>query len=332
MSDPRSTVAALVAHAVDRLAAAGSGSPRLDAELLLAQVLGTDRVGILANPKAAVGDSPMASFEAAVVRREAGEPVAYIRGFREFHGLAIATDDRALIPRPETELLVDTALDVVVARLAAVPRPEGAPALRLADVGTGSGAIAVALVAALRRRGMAGQVVVDAVDRSPEALGLARENAVGHGVADRITFTVRDLVPERAEPPYEVICANLPYVATGDLPGLAKDLAFEPSEALDGGPDGLDVIRRLLDLLPGVLAPDGVALLEIGAGQGDAIVREVDARLAGWGCRVVPDLAGLSRLALIEPPSGADTGSGSAADAAVRADAGTEDARPGPHP
>jgi release factor glutamine methyltransferase len=160
----------------------------------------------------------------------------------------------------------------------------------------------VALLAALRRRRMADQVVVDAIDVSGEALQLARENAASHGVADRMTFTVGDLLPERVLPPYAVICANLPYVATGDLAGLARDLAFEPRAALDGGPDGLDVIRRLLDLLPGALAADGVALLEIGADQGEGIVRETAARLSGWRCDVMADLAGLPRLARIQPP------------------------------
>ena len=297
-----SVVAGLVASAAERLAAAGSGSPRLDAELLLAQAVGTDRTGILAHPTALVGDGPRAAFEALVVRRELGEPVAYLRGFREFHGLAIATDERALIPRPETELLVDTALAVVSARVTAAPRAAGSLPLRVADVGTGSGAIAVALLVALRRRRMADQVLVDAIDSSGDALQLARENAAGHGVADRMTFTLGDLLPERVLPPYGVICANLPYVATGDLAGLARDLAFEPLEALDGGPDGLDVVRRLLDLLPGTLAAGGVALLEIGADQGDEIARETVDRLPGWGCAVMPDLAGLPRLARIERP------------------------------
>ena len=303
MAEPAPVVSALVVAAADRLAAAGSGSARLDAELLLAGALGTDRTGILAHPEALVGDGPRATFEALVVRREQGEPVAYLRGFREFHGLAICTDDRALIPRPETELLVDAALEAVSARLTAAPRAVGSPPLRVADVGTGSGAIAVALLAALRRRQMAGQVLVDASDLSGDALGLAMENAVTHGVADRMMFRVGDLLPERVLPPYAVICANLPYVATGDLAGLARDLAFEPRAALDGGPDGLDIIRRLLDLLPGTLATDGVALLEIGADQGGDIVREAEARLPGWRCDVLPDLAGLPRLARIEPPA-----------------------------
>ena len=296
------TTGALLREGAERLVVAGSETPRLDAELLLGHAVGVGRTVVLAHPEAPVGADAARRYRMDIERRAGGEPVAYLRGFREFHGLAIATDERALIPRPETELLVDTALAVVSARLTAAPRAAGSLPLRVADVGTGSGAIAVALLVALRRRRMADQVLVDAIDSSGDALQLARENAAGHGVADRMTFTLGDLLPERVLPPYGVICANLPYVATGDLAGLARDLAFEPLEALDGGPDGLDVVRRLLNLLPGTLAADGVALLEIGADQGDEIARETVDRLPGWGCAVMPDLAGLPRLARIERP------------------------------
>lgn len=300
---PASTVAELLRHATERLTASGSGSPRLDAELLLGQALGVERTGLLTYPDAPVGDGARETFEAAIARRERGEPVAYIRGFREFHGLAFATDSRALIPRPETELLVDAAIEEVAHRLAGTPRPPGAQALRVADVGTGTGAIAVSLVAALRRRKMADEVLVIAIDVSEDALQLARENAVGHGVADRMVFMAADLLPYHVDPPYAVVCANLPYVPTGELPELAPELSYEPALALDGGPDGLDVVRRLLDALPRTLASDGVAFLEIGAGHGELIAHEVAQRLPGWRCRVTPDLAGLPRLARVEPPA-----------------------------
>lgn len=297
------TVSELLRIGAERLAASGSGSPRLDAELLLGHVLRVDRAGLLTHSQAPVGDVARDAFEATIQRRERGEPVAYIRGFREFHGLALSTDARALIPRPETELLVDAAIGEVVARLTASPRPVGAPALRVADVGTGSGAIAIAILAALRRRQMADQVLVIAIDASDEALDLARENAVGHAVADRLVFVSADLLPPHVDPPYALVCANLPYVPSGGLDGLAAELAFEPREALDGGPDGLDVVRRLLDQLPTALAADGVALLEIGADQGDAIGREVSTRLPGWRATVTTDLAGHPRLARIARPS-----------------------------
>jgi release factor glutamine methyltransferase len=300
-----STVAELVRTAAERLAAAGSESPRLDAELLMGAALGVDRVGVLAHPDAPAGAGAEAVFAGYVERRAAGEPIAYIRGFREFHGLAIATDPRALIPRPETELLVDEALAAITARLAAAPRPDGTPPLRVADVGTGTGAIAVALVAALRKRRMDAHVTVIAVDISPDALDLARENAAGHAVADRMAFRAGDLLPI-GDTPYAVICANLPYVATPDLAGLARDLACEPRLALDGGPDGLDEIRRLLERLPRVLEFGGVALLEIGSDQGEAIVEAVAALLPGWRCAVGVDLAGLPRLARVEWPAATD--------------------------
>jgi release factor glutamine methyltransferase len=255
----------------------------------------------VAHAAAPTGTGAAEAFEGYVARRERGEPVAYIRGFREFHGIAIATDPRALIPRPETELLVDEAIDQVVLRLISAPRPPGSPALRVADIGTGTGAIAIALLAALRKRRMDDHVVVVAVDLSAEALDLARENAVGHGVADRMRFREADLVPV-GDLPYAVICANLPYVATADLDGLAPDLAFEPRSALDGGPDGLDVIRRLVERLPSVLEPDGVALLEIGADQAAGMADLISHLLPGWRLSIEHDLAGHPRLARLEPP------------------------------
>jgi release factor glutamine methyltransferase len=304
MPDAAPTVGELVRRATERLTAAGSSSPRLDAELLRAAALGVDRTAVVAHDAAPAGIGATATFDDYVTRRERGEPVAYIRGFREFHGLAIATDARALIPRPETELLVDEAIDQVVTRLISAPRPQGSPPLRVADIGTGTGAIAIALLAALRKRRMDEHVTVVAVDLWPDALDLARENAVGHGVADRMVFREADLVPV-GDVQYDVICANLPYVATGDLPGLAADLAFEPRSALDGGQDGLDVIRRLLERLPAVLEADGIALLEIGADQGETIVAAVAAQLPGWRCDVRDDLAGLPRLARVERSPGA---------------------------
>lgn len=294
------TVGDLVSEAMERLRAAGCESPRLDAELLLGHVLGLDRTTVIAHHAAPVGAVAAEAFESAVRRREAREPVAYIRGFREFHGLAFQTDPRALIPRPETELMVDTAVGEVVARLAARPRSPGAPELRVADIGTGSGAIAVSLVVALRKRRMDGEVLVIATDSSPEALELAKENAVGHAVGDRIVFVHADLLPPNVDPPYAVICANLPYVATGDIDELEPELAYEPRLAFDGGADGLDVIRGFLDRLPDVLAYRGTALLEIGADEEMALLAAVEERLPGWRCVIATDLAGEPRLARVE--------------------------------
>jgi release factor glutamine methyltransferase len=294
------TVEELLRIGVERLRASGSESPRLDAELLLARRVGLDRTRIVAYPEAPVGESAAAAYETDLARRELGEPIAYIRGIKEFHGLAFVADPRALIPRPETERLVELAEAEVVSRLLAAPRPAGTRPIRVVDIGTGSGAIAIALAVALRRRRMLDDVRIMATDLSPEALQLARENAVGHGVADRIEFIVADLLPLDGQL-LDVVAANLPYVASTVVDGLPVAASFEPRGALDGGPDGLDLIRALLERLPRVLRADGVALLEIGSDQAEGVAAETAARIPGWRCEVLPDLAGLPRVARLEP-------------------------------
>ncbi len=294
------TIAPLLSEAIERLRAAGMETPRLDAELLLGHAVGVERTTITAHPDAPVGPGAESTFRAALERRLAGEPVAYIRGIKEFHGLAFTVDARALIPRPETERLVDLAVEEAMQRLALGGRSVGEE-LRVLDVGTGSGAIAIALAAELRRRRVpAEEVAILAVDVSRDALDLARENAVGHGVGDRVRFAAADLVPPDEDRAWEIVVANLPYVRADAMAALPVATSFEPTIALDGGIDGLEVIGRLLDLLPRALADDGVAYLEIGADQGDAIVGLVGARLAGWTCRIEADLAGLPRVAVIE--------------------------------
>ncbi len=293
------TVEALLRDAVGRFRAVGSETPRLDAEVLLAGVLGIDRTGVLAHPEASVGDGAAARFDEAVARRASGEPVAYIRGVREFLGLAFATDQRALIPRPETERLVELAEVEIARRLTGAPRPPGSPAIRVIDVGTGSGVIAVSLAVRLRRRRMDDEVDMLAVDDLDETLDLAKENAVGHAVGDRVRFAAADLVPT-IESPFDVVLANLPYIATAALEGLAVDISFEPRHALDGGPDGLATIGRLVSILPDVLAAGGVALLEIGSDQAAGVAALAAALPGGWSCAVEPDLAGLPRVARIE--------------------------------
>jgi release factor glutamine methyltransferase len=294
------TVRDLLEPAVARLRAAASPSPRLDAELLLGHVLGVDRAAVLAHSEAPVGTGQVAALEAALARRERGEPVAYIRGVKEFYGLALTTDARALIPRPETELLVDLAQAWVRARLTTAARAADAQPLVVADVGTGSGAIAVALAVTFRRRGYGAAVRVIATDVAPDALGLAVENAVGHGVADIIEFHRADLLAGSGDaaggPLVDLLLANLPYVPSGDLPGLPVAASFEPAVALDGGPDGTQVLARLIARLDGILAPDGEAMLEIGDGQADLVRSLVAASLPGWTCVVHDDLGGGPRV------------------------------------
>lgn len=296
-SSTAGTTGALLRAGAERLHDAGSETARLDAELLLGHAVGAGRTTILAHPEAPVGADAARRYRADIERRAAGEPVAYIRGLKEFFGLAFQVDPRALIPRPETERLVELAMAEVMRRLDILGH--GGGPLRIVDAGTGSGAIAIALAVSLRRRAALDAVEIVATDTSRDALDLARENAVGHAVADRLAFAEADLLPSDAAR-LDLVLANLPYVRHHAMAGLPRATSFEPALALDGGVDGLEVIGRLMDRLPGALAEDGIALVEIGADQGDAIVALVAARLPGWRCRVEPDLAGLPRVARIE--------------------------------
>ena len=293
------TTGELLHEGAERLRTAGSESPRLDAELLLGFAIGVDRTAVVAHHDAPVGPGAESLYRAFLERRAAGEPVAYIRGVKEFHGLAFVVDHRALIPRPETEALVDVALAEVMRRLTVAARPPGTPPIRVADIGTGSGAIAISLVAALRGKRADREVMVLATDISSDALDLARENAVGHAVADHARFVEADLLPPVVVDPFDLVLANLPYIRSDAMPGLPVATSFEPVLALDGGVDGLVVIERLLRRLPESLAEDGVAFLEIGSDQGRSIVDLVKATLPDWVCAVQADLAGLPRIARI---------------------------------
>jgi release factor glutamine methyltransferase len=293
------TIGELLRASAARLRASGSESARLDAELLLGWAIGAERTAVIAHPEAPVGADAAAAFEAGLARREAGEPVAYIRGVKEFYGLAFEVDRRALIPRPETELLVAEAERDVAWRLTSAPRPAGTARLRVVDVGTGSGAIVIALATLLRARRMLAEVAILAVDSSADALALARENAVGHAVADAIEFTEADLLPA-AEPAFDLILANLPYIPSAEVDRLPVAASFEPRAALDGGPDGLAVVRRLVDSLPSALLDGGSALLEIGFDQGPAIAAIAAALPGEWSCQIQPDLSGRPRLAHID--------------------------------
>jgi release factor glutamine methyltransferase len=293
------TVGELLATAVERLRASGSDTPRLDAELLLARAVGTDRTGVIAHPDAPMGPEAVAAFAADVDRRATGEPVAYIRGLKEFHGVALTTDARALIPRPETELLVDAAVEEIVTRLAHGAGARRGEPIRVVDVGTGTGAVAIALAVALRRRLLLDAVELRATDISPDAVALARENAAAHGLLEVIRIELADLVPS-GWGPFELVLANLPYIPTATLDVLGGSADHEPRLALDGGADGLDVIRLLLARLPTVLEVGGVALLEIGADQGEMVTTAARAAVPDAVVDVLPDLAGRPRVLRIE--------------------------------
>ncbi|CAN5812092.1 peptide chain release factor N(5)-glutamine methyltransferase [soil metagenome] len=293
-------MAALLRSAGRHLGEAGSESGRLDAELILGHILGVSRVTLLGAPEASLSAGQQAAFETLVERRVQGEPVAYIRGIKEFYGLALAVDPRALIPRPETELLVDLGLARIGQLLTSVPRAEDAKPLVVWDVGTGSGAIAVALAVECRRRRYTDEVRLRATDASAEALGLATENAVAHGVADMIDFARADLTALPNAGAADLIVANLPYIPSAAMLSLPAAAHFEPPSALEGGPDGLALVRRLLAELPAALGSHGTALLEIGHDQADAVGEAAAVALPGWPIEVHVDLGGHPRVVQIE--------------------------------
>jgi release factor glutamine methyltransferase len=287
----------LLAGAVTVLRTAGSPSPRLDAELLVSHAFGRDRSWLLAHPEAELGDAEREQLRDWIARRAEGEPVAYVRGFKEWFSLRILTDRRALIPRPETELLAETAIAEIAARLV-----DGDTPIAAWEVATGSGAVAVALALRFRTSLALGRLRLGATDISSEALELAEENLAAHAVGGLVSLGCGDLLdppvlPAPQQP--DVIIANLPYLTTDEVARGTGSLGFEPAEALDGGTDGLDVVRRMIGLLPSRLSPGGVALLEIGDGQQPS-VRELVAELpVRMEVSALKDLAGIERVVRI---------------------------------
>jgi release factor glutamine methyltransferase len=258
----------LIEWGAGRLAEAGCESPRLDVELLLASVLRCDRARLVVDARAPVDSAALQRFEALMKRRAAREPVAYILGRKDFRRISLEVDRRVLIPRPETELLVEVGLAL----------PRGA---RVVDVGTGSGAVALAL------KDERPDLSVWATDVSREALAVASENARRLGL--EVRFLEADLL-DGVEVQFDTVLANLPYVSAGF--SLAPEISlYEPSEALFGGPDGLALVRRLI----GTVAVGSLVALEVGFDQAPAV--EALLRSAGWpSVERLHDLAGHERV------------------------------------
>lgn len=261
----------------------------LEAELLLAHTTGLGRTHLHAYPERSLSSEQKAALEALLERRLKREPLAYILERKEFFGLDFAVRPGVMIPRPETELLVEHAL--TLARQLA----EGGRAPRVADIGTGCGNIAISL--AVNVPGLH----VYGVDSSSPALSVARENARHHRVSDRVTLLPGDLLaplPERVD----IIAANLPYVRSDALPLLQPEVRWEPAEALDGGPDGLDVLRRLLEQAARKLRRGGYLLMEMDPDERGPLSREALTRLPGATLEVCRDLAGHDRLLVARTP------------------------------
>jgi len=277
------TVGRLLTWTTEWLAGRGSDSPRLDAEVLLAFVRGCPRIALYTAFDVPVGEEERGRFRGLVKRRGEGEPVAYLVGSREFFSLSFAVTPAVLVPRPETEGLVVRLLD-----LCREPLADGVR-MKVVDVGTGSGAIAVTLAKHLPH------VDVVATDISSAALEVARGNAVRHGVADRIAFVECDLVDDsRAIGPWHAIVSNPPYVREDEFASLPRDVRLhEPRGALVSGPTGVEVIDRLAAVAAERLVPGGWLVVEVGPAAA------AEAALDRPGLRLGPtlkDLAGLPRI------------------------------------
>ncbi len=270
-------------QAAATLAAAGLDAPRREARLLLAHVLGlTSRA--LPDPAAAVD---AASLRDALSRRAAREPLAYITGSAGFWSFDVAVSPATLIPRADTETVIEAALAAM---------PNRAAIHRVLDLGTGTGCL---LLAALLECPAAFGV---GVDRNPEAAALAASNAARLGVARRAAFLAADWAAPLAGR-FDLVLSNPPYINAADISGLMPEVAaYEPALALDGGADGLDAYRILIPALPGLLAPGGIASFEIGIGQGEAVLAL--ARAAGFGMpTLTADLGGIPRALVLRAPA-----------------------------
>jgi release factor glutamine methyltransferase len=276
------TIARVLRWAAEDLTRRGvNDSPRLDAELLLGHATGLDRVRLIVDGARPLSPEELTRFRELITRRRRSEPVAYILGEREFYGLRFSVNQHVLIPRPDTETLVNVALE----------RTRSSDMFgRALDVCTGSGCVAVAF--ALERPTW----FVTGSDISPDALEVARQNALKLGAIWNVGFRQSDLLADVGAEPFDLITANPPYVPDAEVPTLSPDIRnFEPPTALLGGPDGLSVLRRLVKAAPALLAPGGVLAMEVGAGQAERVAKG----LAGYGFADVQrarDYGGIERV------------------------------------
>ena len=274
--------------AVERLSGGGVPSPRMNAELLLMFVLGCDRTYLFAHPERELTVAELARYNSALAERSRGVPAQYITGHQEFWGLDLIVSPAVLIPRPETEHVIETVLELVRPE----SRPEGMASgrLRFVDVGTGSGCIALALAKELPH------AEIHAVDISSDALEIARANAVRHQLISRIRFHESDLLNDflSGSERFDFVVSNPPYVGDSEEEQVQLEVRkFEPRRAVFAGPGGLDIINRLIPQAHGVLNPEGWLVMEIGY-RHEAAMR---ALLANWSkVRFTPDLQGIPRV------------------------------------
>ena len=278
--EPPTTVADLLREGAEALPPTdGLPNPIREAGWLLSRAMGVDEAWLKIHPEAPVSDDVIASYRLWLLRRAAGEPAHHLTGRCSFWGRSFEVSPAVLVPRPETELLVQVVLEL-----------PAADAARVVDVGTGSGAIAITLAAERRRWRVA------AVDRSAAALQVARRNAERHDVS--VPMWLGDLT-SAVDSPLDLVVANLPYVPSDRLAGLSREGGHDPGAALDGGPDGLDAVRRLLGDVPRLLRPCGGVVLELGEDQAEGVAEIAH----DWGLAVarrIRDLAGCDRVVVLQ--------------------------------
>jgi release factor glutamine methyltransferase len=282
------TISKILQETTEYLGKKNLQDPRLNAEVMLGHVLDLRRIDLYLNYDRPLRDPEVSAFKTLVKRRLAGFPLQYLTGEREFFSLSFQVSPAVLIPRPETEILVETVLEGLQSL---------GPPWKIVDLGTGSGVIAITLAVHLP------EAHLRATDRSAEALALARRNAHRHGVADRISFSQGDLwEPLRGEEgTFMAVISNPPYVRRDQLKDLPPEIRLhEPLLALDGGPDGLEIIRRVVAEAPRFLSQNGLLALEIGMGQAPAVKKLLVATGAFGQPLVVEDYLGIERVVMAE--------------------------------
>ncbi|MPN09934.1 Release factor glutamine methyltransferase [bioreactor metagenome] len=262
----------------------GVDNPRLDAEVLLSHILGKDRLYLYVNFDQPLQPAELTAFRDAVKRRAARQPVAYIIGSKEFMGLDFKVTPAVLIPRPDTEILVETA----ISRLENIDTP------CVLDIGTGSGAIIISVIAKLKSAQGA------AVDISNEALAVAADNARCNGAAERLQFYQGDLFNPVVGQKFDAVLSNPPYIPNEEIAGLEPEVRREPKLALAGGKDGLDYYRRLIDQGPAYLKPGGFMAFEVGIGQAALIADLAAKNRVLQVVEIVKDYAGIDRVVVLE--------------------------------
>ncbi len=278
------TVKKILDWAIGDFGEKGMDSPRLEAELLLSSVLNCDRISLYTEFDRPLEGGELESFRGFVIRRRKGEPAAYILEHKEFWSLDLKVSKEVLVPRPDTETLVQAALDLV-----------GDSVCRVLDLGTGSGCVAIAMAKERER------LEIDAVDISTGTCEIARQNVSRHGLDDRVRVYEGDLftaLPKGER--YGMIVTNPPYVIDVEIDELEQEVRLEPRIALAGGEDGLDVVRRILDGAPRYLEPGGWLLVEIDPRQAATVALEIGPTKLGVEGRIVQDLAGRDRVVIFQ--------------------------------